>query len=419
MELPITKPSQVSYADELEYSELMEKMSDKEYDGFIRITHGSEEGYILFEEGKPVAVSYDKYFKNDALNKIKKAMEKSDSLIEVFDLKSSQIGYLLDLNKTYKLDSPKDEKTSPNKAIDKNSQSDIYGREDLFNPQAASYRQPISKMGAEKTVEQDIYSEKIPEKPPQKVTEVVEEVPLTDIKKEVKENVPEIKKESVETSSTQESVFVEPSEPVEEVHKKQIKNEEYVNSPKNEPKTVNEDIKSQTPDILPEPVKEIIEESSEESSPKSTEESIIDEEELQIPVDREELMQKYGLKDIQEEEIDNILETYKGGTLSSIEMEKIELTLMNKIKKSVMGMPKIKGTEVMVFLEYTNVLGGKIRVITEYETKGLFSRLMGEAKAVENLRYQILDIVEMEIRKNFREYPEIVENFEINIEIVK
>ena len=418
MELPITKPSQVSYADELEYSELMEKMSDKEYDGFIRITHGSEEGYILFEEGKPVAVSYDKYFKNDALNKIKKAMEKSDSLIEVFDLKSSQIGYFLDLNKTYKL-SPKDEKTSPNKANDKNNQKDSYGGEDLFNPQAASYRQPIAKMGAEKKVEQDIYSEKIPKKSPQKITEVVEEVSRTDIKKEVKKNVPELKKEAVETSSTQESVLVEPSEPVEEVNKEKIKHDESSDSPKNEPKTVNKDIESQTPEILPEPVKEIIEESSEEPSPKSTEESIIDEEELQIPVDREELMKKYGLKDIQEEEIDKVLETYKGGTLSSIEMEKIELTLMNKIKKSVMGMPKIKGTEVMVFLEYTNVLGGKIRVITEYETKGLFSRLMGEAKAVENLRYQILDIVEMEIRKNFREYPEIVENFEINIEIVK
>jgi hypothetical protein len=418
MELPITKPSQVSYADELEYSELMEKMSDKEYDGFIRITHGSEEGYILFEDGKPVAVSYDKYFKNDALNKIKKAMEKSDSLIEVFDLKSSQIGYFLDLNKIYKLDSPKDEKT-PNKGTDKKYQSNSYGGENLFNPQAASYRQPIAKMGAEKTAEQDIYSEKIPEKYPQKVSEVVEEDPLTDIKKEVKKNVPELKKESVETSSTQESVFVEPSEPVEEVHKEQIKDEKYVNSLKNEPKTVNEDVKSQTPEIPSKPIKEIIEESPEEPSPKSTEESIIDEEELQIPVDREELMKKYGLKDIQEEEIDKVLETYKGGTLSSIEMEKIELTLMNKIKKSVMGMPKIKGTEVMVFLEYTNVLGGKIRVITEYETKGLFSRLMGEAKAVENLRYQILDIVEMEIRKNFREYPEIVENFEINIEIVK
>ena len=82
-------------------------------------------------------------------------------------------------------------------------------------------------------------------------------------------------------------------------------------------------------------------------------------------------------------------------------------------------MPKITNVEVSVFLEYTNQLQGKIRVMTEYETKGLFSRLMGESKAVQNLRLQILDLVEMEIRKNFRDYPEIVDNFDINIEITQ
>lgn len=104
MELPITKPSQVSYADELEFSDLMEKMYEKSYDGFIRITHGSEEGYILFEDGQPVAASYDRFLKNEAVIKIEKAMEKSDSLIEVFDLKPSQISYLMDLNKAYKIE---------------------------------------------------------------------------------------------------------------------------------------------------------------------------------------------------------------------------------------------------------------------------------------------------------------------------
>ena len=44
-------------------------------------------------------------------------------------------------------------------------------------------------------------------------------------------------------------------------------------------------------------------------------------------------MKKYGLKDVGEEEVDNILETYKGGSLSDEDVEKIELTLMNKIKK--------------------------------------------------------------------------------------
>ena len=125
MELPITKPSQVSYADELEFSDLMEKMYEKSYDGFIRITHGSEEGYILFEDGNIVAASYDRFLKNEAVDKIKKAMDKSDSLIEVFDLKPSQIIYLLDLNKAYKIEK---EQSSPN--LSSSEMEDVANQDD-------------------------------------------------------------------------------------------------------------------------------------------------------------------------------------------------------------------------------------------------------------------------------------------------
>ncbi len=160
---------------------------------------------------------------------------------------------------------------------------------------------------------------------------------------------------------------------------------------------------------------EVVKEPVVESEPELDIEEI---EEEAIPIDREELMKKYGLKDIQEEEVDKVLDTYKGGTVSSGDLEKIELTLMNRIKQSVMAVPKIKGTEVMVFLENTRELGGRIKIISEYEGKGLFSRIMGESKVIDNLKYQVLDIVEMEIRKSFREYPQIVDNFDINIEIV-
>jgi hypothetical protein len=128
-------------------------------------------------------------------------------------------------------------------------------------------------------------------------------------------------------------------------------------------------------------------------------------------------MKKYGLKDVGEEEVDNILETYKGGSLSDEDVEKIELTLMNKIKKSILGIPKIRGTEVMVFLDNTTELTGTINIITEYESKGLLSRIMGESRDLENLRRQIMNITQMEIKKSFRGYPEIVDDFEINVEI--
>ncbi|MDO8870079.1 MAG: DUF2226 domain-containing protein [Methanobacteriaceae archaeon] len=353
MELPITKPSQVSYADELEFSDLMEKMYEKSYDGFIRITHGSEEGYILFEDGQPVAASYDRFLKNEAVIKIEKAMEKSDSLIEVFDLKPSQISYLMDLNKAYKIEKeqPSPKLSSSDMEGDTN-EDDLDYDDGLFNPKEASYRQPIAKIEAEERAEYD--------------------------------------------------------------RKQEFSSKSEKQMPVNEPLVEAEVVKEPVVESVVEA--EVVKEPVVESEPELDIDEI--EEEEAIPIDREELMKKYGLKDIQEEEVDKVLDTYKGGTVSSSDLEKIELTLMNRIKQSVMAVPKIKGTEVMVFLENTRELGGKIKIISEYEGKGLFSRIMGESKVIENLKYQVLDIVEMEIRKSFREYPQIVENFDINIEIV-
>ena len=128
-------------------------------------------------------------------------------------------------------------------------------------------------------------------------------------------------------------------------------------------------------------------------------------------------MKKYGLKDVGEEEVENILDSYKGGSLSDEDVEKIELTLMNKIKKSILSIPKIKGTEVMVFLENASELTGTINIITEYESKGFLSRFMGESKDLDNLKKQIINITQIEIKKSFRGYPEIVDNFKINVEV--
>jgi hypothetical protein len=128
-------------------------------------------------------------------------------------------------------------------------------------------------------------------------------------------------------------------------------------------------------------------------------------------------MKKYGLKDVGDEEVENILESYKGGSLSDEDIEKIELTLMNKIKKSILSIPKIKGTEVMVFLENASELTGTINIITEYESKGFLSRFMGESKDLDNLKKQIINITQIEIKKSFRGYPEIVDNFKINVEV--
>ena len=136
----------------------------------------------------------------------------------------------------------------------------------------------------------------------------------------------------------------------------------------------------------------------------------------ELPLDRSKLLKKYGIKDVDEKDVENLLESYKGGSVSDDDAEKIELTLMNRIKKSVLGIPKIQGTEVMVFLDNYRDLTGTINIIAEYESQGFFSRIMSQSKTVDNLRRQIINIAEIEIKKSFRQYPEVIDKFEINVE---
>jgi hypothetical protein len=162
---------------------------------------------------------------------------------------------------------------------------------------------------------------------------------------------------------------------------------------------------------------EIISSQSEVDESREDASSKIEEEPQEEPlVDRSELLKKYGIKDVDEKDVENLLESYKGGSISDDDAEKIELTLMNRIKKSVLGIPKIQGTEVMVFLDNYRDLSGTINIITEYESQGIFSRIRGQSKTVDNLKRQIINIAEIEIKKSFRQYPEVIDKFEINVE---
>lgn len=460
MELPITKPSQVSYADELLFSDLLKKMSEKNYNGFIRITHGSEEGYILFDDGNLAAASYERYLKNEAVNKIENAMERSDSLIEVFDLKPSQISYLLDFNKAYKIENkqkmPKTSSSSRNDIYGNNRDNIDYGYDDDgFNPKKASYRQPIAQIEAEERAEYDRLQEQLAASSSVKNStsssrETIE-VSKTDssVNEDSNLNAQESIKEkpqNLETIPEKPDVSEDDIKEIITFEKAQLTTDTDISDTEirdmvidnnntimdSESKVFDEDKTSvtkqdthkinKTEESVIKPENKVsgseLSELGEESYSSDASEVSEAIEEPKVAIDREELMKKYGLKDIQEEEVDKVLETYKGGTVSSADLERIELTIMNRIKQSVMGIPKIQGTEVMVFLDNTQELGGKIKIITGYEGKGIFSRIMGESKDIANLKYQIQDIVEMEIRKSFREYPQIVENFDINIEVM-
>lgn len=96
MDLPITKPTMMAYADQLDFSQLLEELSQTKKNGFVRVTSGSEEGYLLFKDGEQVAASYDNLSKLEAVDKIKLSMEDYKTLVEVFDVRPAQIPYLMD-----------------------------------------------------------------------------------------------------------------------------------------------------------------------------------------------------------------------------------------------------------------------------------------------------------------------------------
>jgi len=427
MDLPITRPSMMCYADEIEFPEFLKDLSDKKHNGFIRITSGTDEGFILFKKGEEIAASYDRHSRVDAIEKIKDAMDNNRTLIEIFDVRLNQIDFFMDMNKPYIIGS---EAYDLIDEIKRSNDVNNIKPELTPEPKAVPMPKPVSEaIKVSEIVSKPVNPVKNENEPKNTInTDIVEDKPIS-------EHSSPIVKNSNESESSDE---IEPvkSKPdpnpttikgeVPEINDSEITNESSNNKvPIEEPMT----------ESIPEPVKsepEIIEPSAVVSStdtpvvenldsiPESNQNETESQEELEDaempPMDRSELMKKYGIKEIQEEDVDNILESYKGGSVSDENVEKIELTLMNKIKKSILALNKIKGAEVMVFLDNSNGLSGKVNIIIELESKGFLSRLMGDSKDI-NLERQIIDISQIEIRKSFRKYPEIVDKFEVNVEI--
>jgi hypothetical protein len=396
MEMPITKPSMVSYADELNFNKLEDELTNKQHNGFIRVTAGSEEGFILYKNGKQVAASYDRLSKSEALEKIEFASAENNTLIEVFNIRPSQVDYLLELNQPYII---KEESKVPDVI------SELKETENAEKPvpEPVSEADSIQKVTVE-TGTEDTETET-------KITNLPKEQPedgnnFNSSSGTVEEVKPE--SESVKTvSETSDETSVVTQELPSDTTEKSIKN---AATPDPSPNSTSKEHEVDEGVIEIIPSQSAVDESKEVSSK-------IEEESQEEPlVDRSELLKKYGIKDVNEKDVENLLESYKGGSVSDDDAEKIELTLMNRIKKSVLGIPKIQATEVMVFLDNYRELTGTINIITEYESQGFFSRMMGKSKTIDNLRRQIINIAEFEIKKSFRQYPEVIDKFDINVE---
>ncbi len=413
MDVPITKPSLVSYADDLDFAQLLENLLKKRHNGFMRITRGADEGFIIFKDGRQVAAEYGKFSRSEAIENITSAVENRGTVIEVFDLKKSHIDYIIDVNKPFLLEADYDvyKVIDELKGIDstEKAESPVSEPESIPEPEPESIPEPepepVTESEPDSEMEPEVGPESEPKPEPGTEPEVEPEL----------EPVPGTKVEPTkETEPVSEpEVEAEPITETESEPKKTHSVADYITTAQNSVQPASKDQSTdQTPisrEELREQLKTVQTETASEVEP---EEAVKSE-----PIDRSKLLEKYGIKEMNEDDVDDLLDDYKGGSLNEDDVEKIELTLMNKIKKSIFGIPKIKGTEVMVFLDNTSDLSGYINIIIEYEGKGLLSRLMGESKDIDNLRRQVINIVQIEIKKSFRKYPEIVDKFNINVDI--
>ena len=425
MEMPITKPSMVSYADELDFPKLMEDLANDHKNGFIRVTSRSEEGYILYKDGKQVAASYDRFSKIEALEKINSALEHKNTLIEVFDVGPSQVDYLLDLNKPYTIDADSNVydvigelKKTATETSKKSPEEDVTP-DIIESGKVESTDNSVGDMeSAEKVIEPAVADEK-PDmslkedsslNKPTKEAEKDEMLGYSPASIEMDESGDALSAEKPVESSVADKLEKSLNEPV-----KEPENEAEIKSaPASVEMDESGDALSAEKVIEPHVVDKKVETSLNGTDLETGLSKSLDEEDK--PVDRSELLKKYGIKDVQDDDVENLLQSYKGGIIDDDDVERVELVLMNLIKKSVLGIPKIKGTEVMVFLDNYKELTGTINIITEYESQGFLNRIMGQNRTAVNLRRQIINIAEIAIKKSFRQYPEVVEKFEINVE---
>ncbi len=128
--------------------------------------------------------------------------------------------------------------------------------------------------------------------------------------------------------------------------------------------------------------------------------------------ERDNLLEKYGLKDMEENEIDELLGSYSRDTLNNKELESMERILSKKIHGAVMSIRAIKKAAVEVFIDYSDELCGIVTIIVEYEHKGFLDKIMGHSNSMDA---ETIEVTQMEISELFNSH-ELVENFEINIE---
>lgn len=148
-----------------------------------------------------------------------------------------------------------------------------------------------------------------------------------------------------------------------------------------------------------------------ESTPVLYEDSN-DEEEL---IERYNLLEKYGLKDMEEDDVETLLGARNSNILDNKDLENMERVLNKKIYNAVTSLNSIKKAAVETLMEIDDELYGTINIIVEYEPQGFLEKIIGNSN-INEVYTDVFEAVQIEIMEFFENSPELIENFEINVE---
>lgn len=147
-----------------------------------------------------------------------------------------------------------------------------------------------------------------------------------------------------------------------------------------------------------------------ESNPELYEDSN-DEEEL---TERYNLLEKYGLKDMEEDDVETLLGV-RNSNLDNKDLENMERVLNKKIYNAITSLNSIKKAAVETLMETDDELYGTINIIVEYEPQGFLEKIIGNSN-INEVYTDVFEAAQIEIMEFFEKSPELVENFEINVE---
>ena len=143
------------------------------------------------------------------------------------------------------------------------------------------------------------------------------------------------------------------------------------------------------------------------------ENTIFGENEALETIDRSALMEKFNLKDVQEDDVDHILQNFDR-TILDEDVEEIETQLAEKIKNSLLSHEKMEWVNVLVFFNEEE-LEGSIKIFAEYVDGGLLTRFRSDD--IQRLELELMQLALYDVWDVFTTLGVNIDDLESKLDI--